>query len=221
MAAALCRNCRRHLFVNFADQNLYRTSTDGTAPTQITAGSADTRYADFVYDELRARLIAVTERPAPTARKLSRGRRYQNGRRHRSRSWSRLFTLRREFRPAANNSASQLGSSEHAVDGTIASSVNCCRGTLENDTIIAGGAAEQSYSPNGLPPSAWSLPRINPASGISIATTTSGIYCIYADAAEYAGPAWTFGARHFVVLGPRHVSPNESTTAQGRCRSSM
>src|SRR4030095_7940440 len=33
----------------------------------------------------------------------------------------------------------------------------------------------------------------------------SGIYCIYPDAAEYAGPAWTFGARHFAILGPRHV----------------
>jgi len=55
-------------FVNFADQNIYRVALTGGAPIAVTHTDADTRYADFVADEHRTRLIAVGERPGTPER---------------------------------------------------------------------------------------------------------------------------------------------------------
>jgi hypothetical protein len=50
-------------FVNFADQNIYRVPLAGGIPIAVTHTDTETRYADFVVDEPRARLISVGERP--------------------------------------------------------------------------------------------------------------------------------------------------------------
>ena len=47
-------------FVNFADQCLYRVANEGE-PEPLTPAGGDLRYADFVVDERRNRLIAVRE----------------------------------------------------------------------------------------------------------------------------------------------------------------
>ncbi len=55
-------------FVNFADQNIYRVALTGGVPIAVTHTDIETRYADFVFDEPRARLIAVGERPGEKER---------------------------------------------------------------------------------------------------------------------------------------------------------
>ena len=47
-------------FVNFADQNLHHLDAGGTI-TQLTHSDSDTRFADFVVDARRNRLITVVE----------------------------------------------------------------------------------------------------------------------------------------------------------------
>jgi dipeptidyl aminopeptidase/acylaminoacyl peptidase len=194
-------------FVNFADQNLYRTSADSEAPRQITEGTADTRYADFVYDELRARLIAVMERPGANEPEnclvaidtetgnvidLVRGHDFYAAPRI-SPGGKQLCFLSWDH-PNMPWDGTQLHVGEFAPDGM-----------LRNDTIIAGGAAEAIVQPEWI--TAERLVFASDQSGFwnLYSYDASGIYCIYADAAEYAGPAWAFGARHFVVLGPRHI----------------
>ncbi len=55
-------------FVNFADQNIYRVTRSDPSAVAVTRTDADTRYADFVYDDTRKRLIAVCERPGERER---------------------------------------------------------------------------------------------------------------------------------------------------------
>jgi dipeptidyl aminopeptidase/acylaminoacyl peptidase len=194
-------------FVNFSDQNLYRANLDGAPPTRITAGTAETRYADFVYDERHARLISVMERPGPNEPEnclvaidvatgvvtdLVRGHDFYAAPRI-APGGAQLCFLSWDH-PNMPWDGTQLHVGEFDAGGA-----------LMNDTIVAGGAAESIVQPEWM-----SAERIVFASDQSgfwnlYSYDSSGIYCIYSDAAEYAAPAWSFGARHFVALGPRHV----------------
>ena len=78
-------------------------------------------------------------------------------------------------------------------------------GTLADETIVAGGAAESIVQPEWL-----TSDRILFASDQNgfwnlYSYDASGIYCAYPDEAEYSGPAWGFGSKYYCVLGPRHV----------------
>ena len=53
-------------FVNFKDQNLYRIGADDDV-TQITFTGPEIRFADFIVDSRRNRLISVVERHHPVA----------------------------------------------------------------------------------------------------------------------------------------------------------
>ncbi len=78
-------------------------------------------------------------------------------------------------------------------------------GTITDTTIVAGGATESIGQPEWLTPERllfasdqsgfWNLYSYDP----------SGIYCVYPDDAEYSGPAWSFGSRHYCAAGSRHV----------------
>jgi len=194
-------------FVNFADQNIYRVPLTGGAPIAITHTDADTRYADFVVDEPRARLISVGERPGEKEREncllavaiatgattdLHRGHDFYaaprispDGRRLCFLSWDH---------PNMPWDGTQLHVARLTDDGMLA-----------DETIVAGGAAESIVQPEWL-----TSDRILFASDQNgfwnlYSYDASGIYCVYPDEAEYSGPAWGFGSKYYCVLGTRHV----------------
>ena len=75
---------------------------------------------------------------------------------------------------------------------------------LSGETVVAGGATESIAQP------VWHGERLFFASDSSgywnmHAYDESGVYCVLADDAEYAGPAWQFAASYFVPVGPSHV----------------
>jgi dipeptidyl aminopeptidase/acylaminoacyl peptidase len=194
-------------FVNFVDQNVYRTNADGTAPTQITHGDADTRYADFVYDEPRARLIAVMQRPGANepenclvAIDVGTGVVTDLVRGHDFYAAPRISPGGKQFCFLSWDHPNMPWDGTQLHVGAFDAA-----GMLANDTIIAGGAAEAIVQPEWI--TAERLVFASDQSGFwnLYSYDASGIYCIHADAAEYAGPAWVFGVRHFAVLGPRHV----------------
>ena len=194
-------------FVNFADQNIYRVALDGGTATPVTTTDADTRYADFVYDESRDRLIAVCERPGEREREnclvtidvdaglmadLHHGHDFYaaprlspDGRRLCFLSWDH---------PNMPWDGTQLHVAQVKGDGTIADA-----------TIVAGGAAESIGQPEWL--TAERLLFASDQSGFwnLYSYDASGIYCVYPDDAEYSGPAWGFGSRYFCAVGPSHV----------------
>lgn len=76
--------------------------------------------------------------------------------------------------------------------------------SLRGETVVAGGATESIVQP------VWHGERLLFASDSSgywnlHAYDESGVYCVLADDAEYAGPAWQFAASYFVPVGPIHV----------------
>jgi dienelactone hydrolase len=194
-------------FVNFADQNIYRVPLNGGTPTALTNGDAETRYADFVVDEPRARLIAVGERPGEKEREnylvaielasgastdLHRGHDFYSSPRV-SQDGTRLCFLSWDH-PNMPWDGTQLHVA--AFDRN---------GALVDDTIVAGGVAESIVQPEWLSPR-----RIVFASDQSgfwnlYSYDDSGIYCVYPDDAEYSGPAWGFGSKYYCVVGDRHV----------------
>jgi dipeptidyl aminopeptidase/acylaminoacyl peptidase len=194
-------------FVNFADQNVYRAALDGAAPTQVTATDANTRYADFVFDAQRARLVSVCERPgAHEPQNCLIAIDIETGADTTLHSGHDFYAA-----PRISPGGHQLCfiSWDHPNmpwDGTqLHVSTFDAAGALAGDTIVAGGAAESIVQPEWL-----SAERILYASDQSsfwnlYSYDASGIYCVFPDAAEYAGPAWGFGSRHFAALGSRHV----------------
>ena len=194
-------------FVNFADQNLYRVALGGGDPTPVTHTDADTRYADFVMDPLRSRLIAVGERAGAPEREncliaidvatgaatdIHRGHDFYAAPRV-SPDGQRLCFLSWDH-PNMPWDGTQL----HMATLDL-------RGILCEETIIAGGAAESIVQPEWL-----SNDRILFASDQSgfwniYSYDASGIYCVYPDAAEFSGPAWNFGSTYYCVLGPKHI----------------
>jgi dipeptidyl aminopeptidase/acylaminoacyl peptidase len=194
-------------FVNFADQNIYRVALTGGAPIAVTHTDADMRYADFVFDEPRARLIAVGERPGEKEREncliaidVRTGATTDLHRGHDFYSAPRLSPDKRRlcFLSWDHPNMPWDGTQLHVATLTD-------DGALTDDTIIAGGIAESIVQPEWL-----TADRILFASDQNgfwnlYSYDSSGIYCVYPDEAEYSGPAWTFGSRYYCVLGPRHV----------------
>ncbi len=193
-------------FVNFADQNIYRIARGGAA-VAVTATDPDTRYADFVYDDARNRLIAVCERPGEHEREnclvsidvvsgattdLHRGHDFYaapriapDGRRLCFLTWDH---------PNMPWDGTQLHVAEFGDDGTFT-----------DTTIVAGGATESIGQPEWL--TSERLLFASDQSGFwnLYSFDASGIYCVFPDDAEYCGPAWGFGSRHYCPVGSRHV----------------
>ena len=179
----------------------------GGAPIAVTHTDVDTRYADFVFDEPRARLIAVGERPGEKEREncliaidVRTGTTTDLHRGHDFYSAPRLSPDKRRlcFLSWDHPNMPWDGTQLHVATLTD-------DGALTDDTIIAGGIAESIVQPEWL-----TADRILFASDQNgfwnlYSYDSSGIYCVYPDEAEYSGPAWGFGSKYYCVLGPRHV----------------
>ncbi len=204
---AYCTTQTDAFFVDFADQNIYRVALTAGTPIALTHTDADTRYADFVFDASRTRLIAVGERPGEVEREncliaidthtgettdLHRGHDFYSAPRL-SPDGRRLCFLSWDH-PNMPWDGTQLHVASFGEDGT-----------LVDETIVAGGAAESIVQPEWL--TADRLVFASDQSGFwnLYSYDGSGVYCVYPDAAEYSGPAWGLGSKYYCVLGPRHV----------------
>ena len=141
-------------FVNFADQNIYRVALNGGAPIAVTHTDPDTRYADFVFDESRMRLISVGERARDPEREncliaidIATGATTDLHRGHDFYSAPRLSPDGRRLcflswdHPNMPWDGTQLHVATLSADGAFV-----------DETIIAGGAAESIVQPEWLTP---------------------------------------------------------------------
>ncbi len=194
-------------FVNFTDQDLYRIDTDGDIQ-RLTDSGAGVRFADFVLDPARNRLITVVEAHHPDrepdnclgAIDLDNGV---------------LTTLAGGHDFYASPRLSPDGGRLAFVawdhpnmpwDGTMLNIADIgADGGLTRVHTIAGGAAESVQQPlwqtdeallflsdlNGF----WNLYRFD----------AGGTYCVLEDGAEYAGPPWMFDSRSMALVDVDHV----------------
>jgi len=186
-------------FSNFADQQLYRQAPNSD-PQLISESSSESRlrYADFVVDESRGRLICVREDHRENDREavntlagisvkgggetqvLISGRDFYSSPRI-SPDGSRLAWLAWNH-PNMPWDGCELWIGEFAVDGTIA-----------NQQLVAGGLRESIFQPE------WS-----PGGTLYFVSDRSGWWNIYRSAddaiesvcemeAEFGAPQWIFG----------------------------
>ncbi|HEX7531492.1 MAG TPA: S9 family peptidase, partial [Pyrinomonadaceae bacterium] len=186
-------------FSNFADQQLYRQAPN-TAPQLISEQSTDSRlrYADFVIDGSRNRLICVREdhrendREAMNtlvaipvdggeARMLISGNDFYSSPRI-SPNGSRLAWLTWNH-PNMPWDGCELWAGEIAGDGTIA-----------NQQLVAGGLRESIFQPEWSPDG--TLYFVSDRSGwwnIYRTTAELSIECVCEMEAEFGAPQWIFG----------------------------
>ena len=194
-------------FVNFIDQNIYRVSLSGGIPVALTHTDENTRYADFIFDALRARLIAVGERPGDSEREnclvsidAQNGRSIDLHRGHDFYAAPRMSPDGRRLcflswdHPNMPWDGTQLHVATFADDGSLTAAM-----------IVAGGAAESIVQPEWLTSERLLFASDQNGFWNLYSYDASGIYCVYPDAAEYSGPAWAFGTRYYCGVGPRHV----------------
>jgi len=200
-------------FVNFADQNLYRVNgapdrSAGDSVHQITHSGPEIRFADFTVDATRNRLLSVVERHHPD-------REPENCIGAVDLATGELTILAEGHDFYASPRLSPDGSRLAFVawdhpnmpwDGTMLELAELTpTGELSQLHTIAGGARESVQQPlwqtdeallfisdaNGF----WNLYRFD----------TSGIYCVLEDGADYAGPAWAFDARSYLLADAEHA----------------
>ena len=201
---AYCIGSEHAYFVHFADQNIYASPLDaGSAPRQIVAGDAKTRFGDLSWDGQA--VLAVRERHGIGAEPVNDLVRIDP-------TSGEVAVLHEGHDFYAAPRASSDGRLAFLVwdhpnmpwDGTQLIVADDDGQRLTNATIAAGGAAESIVAP------AWCDGRLLFASDRGgfwnlHCFDESGVYCVLEEAAEYAGPAWQLGASPFAVVGPRHV----------------
>ena len=196
-------------FVDAADQNVYAVAlttgqgASGTGqPRLVVGGDATTRFADLAWDG--AALLAVRERhgdgePVNDLVRIDP-------------ATGDIAVLHSGHDFYAAPRPSPDGRLAFVVwdhpnmpwDGTQLVFADCQDGRLANATVVAGGAAESIVQP------VWCGARLLFASDRTgywnlHAYDESGVYCLLEERAEYAGPAWQFGAAYFAAVSPRHV----------------
>jgi dipeptidyl aminopeptidase/acylaminoacyl peptidase len=186
-------------FSNFADQQLYRQAPD-TAPQRISEQVTDSRlrYADFVIDGSRNRLICVREDHRENDREaintlvampvdggkeqvLVSGNDFYSSPRV-SPNGSRLAWLTWNH-PNMPWDGCELWAGEIAGDGTIA-----------NQQLVAGGPRESIFQPEWSPDG--TLYFVSDRSGwwnIYRAASDAAIECVCEMEAEFGAPQWIFG----------------------------
>ena len=186
-------------FVNFADQDVYCVAADGVR--RVT--SDPNRYADLV--PAGADLIAVRESHGDAGEPVNDLVRIDT----KSGSVAALHAGHDFYaapRLAADGRLAFLVWDHPNMpwDGTQLLVAAWDGSRLSGETVVAGGASESIVQPT------WHGERLLFASDASgywnlHAYDQSGVYCVLADAAEYAGPAWQFAASYYVPVGPNHV----------------
>jgi len=193
-------------FVDFSDQNLHHIDVAGKI-SPLTRSDANTRFADFVVDAPRNRLIAVVEQHGE-----GEAENYLGAVDLGSGELTRL-TGGHDFyaAPRLSPDGSQLAfiAWDHPNmpwDGTeLLITTLEEAGGVGNLVTIAGGAGESVLQPLWLRDGVllyvsdrngwWNLHRFD----------ASGSFCVLEDAADYAEPAWQFGMTSCAPAGGDHV----------------
>ena len=198
---AFCVGAEAVYFVNFADQDIYAVRLDDRSVHRVTEDAA--RYADL--EPAGDALIAIRERHSDGAEPVNDIVRIDI-------ATGATATLHAGHDFYAAPRLSPDGRLAFLVwdhpnmpwDGTQLMVAEYDGRSLHGETVVAGGAAESIVQP------VWHGERLLFASDASgywnlHAYDASGVYCVLADEAEYAGPAWQFAASYFVPVGPSHV----------------
>ncbi len=194
-------------FVHFADQRLYRQQPGGE-PQALTPAEA-CRYADFVLDAPRSRLICVREdhrgggEPVNTLVSIP----LEGG------SAGEVLVSGFDFvsSPRLSPDGSKLAyltwnHPNMPWDGTTLWVAEIrADGTLEEAQAVAGGERESIFQPEWSPDGVlhfvsdrtgwWNLYRLN----------ADGAEALYPLEAEFGLPQWAFGMRTYAFLTPREV----------------
>lgn len=194
-------------FVNWSDQRIYRFA-DG-AISAVTRNDESLRFADFCWDDVRKRLIAVTEEHGAGSEPINRLQALD------PEKPGAVATLHEGHDFYSSPSVSRDGTQLAFVcwdhpnmpwDGCqLVRSGFGPHGELADDVIVAGGADESVQQPEWLGTDAltflsdrngyWNLYRYD----------ESGQYCALEDGAEYGVPQWVFGVRQFAGVSDSHV----------------
>ena len=203
------------VFVNFKDQDLYRIDLARGGIERITESPDSVRYADFCWDDGTRRLFAVEQRPGAEEEEnllvaIDLDARVVDAV-HRGHD----FYAAPRVSPDGRHLAFLTWDHPNMPwDGTELHRARIgAGGALTDDTVIAGGAAESIAEPfwlRGAPGAQSSSDRLVFASDRTgywnlYSFDESGLYCIHEDAAEYAGPQWSFGPKSVAALSPTHL----------------
>ena len=190
-------------FVNFADQDIYAVTVADRRVQRITSDSS--RYADLAV--AGDALLAVRERQQPDAAEPDN----DLVRIDIATGAATVLHAGHDFyaAPRPDDSSNRVAflvwdHPNMPWDGTQLVVAEYDGESLRGDTVVAGGATESIVQP------VWHGERLLFASDSSgfwnlHVYDESGVYCVLADDAEYAGPAWQFAASYFVPVGPSHV----------------
>lgn len=194
-------------FVNFTDQNLYRIEQDG-AVTQLTHSDARERFADFVVDAPRKRLLSVCERHGDDGAvdNCLMSVAWADGA-------TEIVAQGHDFysSPRLDGSGKRLAfvAWDHPNlpwDGTTLylTELNDSGAPTEL-TTLAGGSQESVQQPQWL--ADGSLLYLSDANGFwnLYRFDESGSYVVLEDGADYGGPPWGFDTRSYVDAGADHV----------------
>ena len=188
-------------FVNFADQDIYETGGANDQPRPLTRN--DSAFADLAV--AGNVLLAVRETARPVAEPSNDLVQIDI----QTRTLTVLHSGHDFYaapRPSSDGRLAFLVWDHPNMpwDGTQLVVADLAGGTLRNETVVAGGADESIVQPE------WHGDRLLFVSDANghwnlHAYDASGVYCLLAEAAEYAGPAWQFAASTYVPAGPAHV----------------
>lgn len=186
-------------FVNFADQDIFAADLGGGDVRRVTDTGGDVRYADLAWDGTA--LLAVRETHRDDGEPVNDLARVapDTGAETTLHEGHDFYAAPR---PSADGRLAFLVWDHPNMpwDGTQLM-------VADRDgqaTVVAGGASESIVQPTWL---GEKLLFVSDAGGYwnLHAYDESGVYCLLEEAAEYAGPAWQFGASYYVPVGPGHV----------------
>lgn len=200
-------------FVNFADQNIYQVQVElGGEVRQITDTPSSVRFADFVPDPQRHRLVSVVESHDSEVNSNTEPSNFIAAVDLDSGALNTLIEGQDFYaapRITANGQRLAFIAWDHPNmpwDGTTLQVGELdATGELTAVHTVAGGAAESVVQPRWQSDDAllffsdsngfWNLYRFD----------ASGIYCVLEDGADYAEPPWVFDLRSAAQVDAEHV----------------
>ena len=225
---AYCVAGERAYFVNFADQNVYAVVIGDGAPeqaaaqsaVQITRGDSNERFADLVWDG--GALLAVREVHAGSGEPANDLVRIDlDGGVASLHSGHDFYAAPR---PSADGRLAFLVWDHPNMpwDGTQLLVADYDGERLTNATVAAGGATESIAQPLWCGRTDSDIHTSKAPAGASLdqrllfasdangywnlhAYDGSGVYCVLAEEAEYADPAWILANPSFAAIGDDHL----------------